>query len=446
MKQQLVVIDLFTGAGGLTEGFLQQGYQIVAHVEKEKWACETLKTRLMYYYLKGKKNVDLYNEYLRNANNYLTIEQDRQLVFDRYPYLKRKLDVEVINKTFGDPETEPEATSIKDIIGLIEKSMGFHKKKKVSLIIGGPPCQAYSIVGRSRMREAVLDDKRNFLFRYFKEIVTHFEPDMFVFENVPGLITAHNGRILSSIREEFSRIGYSILTGPNEDPNLNILDVSNFGINQTRKRLIIFGFRSELKLEYPNFQKYAMKFQDEQNTRNTIGDLPFLLPGEGHDLALVNYPKIAEEQLSDFQKFMRQDSIGIVNHKARPVNKDYDREIYEMAIEEASKHKQLRYFLLPPELKKHRNEHSFDDRFKVHWWRDMPHTIVAHISKDGHYNIHPDIKQRRSLTVREAARIQSFPDNFKFEGPRTWQFVQVGNAVPPLLARAIARAIKRECM
>lgn len=138
---------------------------------------------------------------------------------------------------------------------------------------------------------------------------------------------------------------------------------------------------------------------------------------------------------------MRENSIGIINHKVRTIQ-ERDREIYKMAIESSNRGVQLKYNELPDNLKTHQNEASFLDRFKVHNWNAMAHTIVAHIAKDGHYNIHPDIEQARSLTVREAARIQGFPDNYKFEGPRTAQFVQVGNAVPPIMSRVIAKAIK----
>lgn len=129
------------------------------------------------------------------------------------------------------------------------------------------------------------------------------------------------------------------------------------------------------------------------------------------------------------------------NIRARKLN-SRDKKIYQLAIEKSTKNEKLYYDELPKNLKTHKNEKSFSDRFKVHGMYDVPHTIVAHISKDGHYNIHPDIKQCRALTVREAARIQSFPDNYLFEGPRTAQYVQVGNAVPPLLSKAIARALK----
>lgn len=440
----MVVIDLFSGAGGLTEGFFREGFKVVAHVEKEKWACETLKTRICYHFLRERNDLDLYNEYIRKSNSYKTIDEDRKDIFEKYPEVKEKLNIEVLNKTFGKPYIEEGTTSSKQIIKLIERSMEYNTVTKVDVIIGGPPCQAYSLIGRGRMKDSVRDDKRNYLFRYYKDIVNHFKPKVFVFENVPGILNAKEGEIFRSIKKSFSSIGYTLMSGPNSDHTENILDSRDFGVYQSRKRMILIGFRrSEFPngAIYPDFQKYKVQsFCEKQNTKNAIGDLPFLIPGQGKDYYFSDYD-IAKEELSEFQKLMREDSIGVLNHKARCHHKR-DLRIYKIAIKKAMEGERLRYKEVPQEDSTHKNKVNFEDRFKVHWWYDIPHTIVAHISKDGHYNIHPDIRQCRSLTVREAARIQSFPDNFKFEGPRTWQFTQVGNAVPPLMAQAIAKAVK----
>ena len=203
------------------------------------------------------------------------------------------------------------------------------------------------------------------------------------------------------------------------------------------------GIRNDFDLTYPVFDNTIYENNtDELITKKVIDDLPFLHAGEGQDYGIVPYS--TNDNLSTYQKMMREGSEGVLNHKARPLNKSYDRKIYELAIRNAEKNKTLMYSELSEELKTHKNQNHFNDRFKVHWWFKIPHTIVAHISKDGHYNIHPDINQLRSITVREAARIQSFPDNFKFEGPRTAQFVQVGNAVPPLMAKVFAEKIKEK--
>lgn len=437
----MIVIDLFTGAGGLSEGFHEEGYKIVAQIEKEKWACETLKTRLIYHFLNKNNDLELYFEFLRKSFIYKTLDQDRMMIFKKYPELKEKIDYEILNRKFGNPANDREATSSSDIIKEIYASLKYNNATSVDLIIGGPPCQAYSVIGRSRLKEAANRDSRNYLFYYYLNIVKEFQPKAFVFENVPGILTAKNGQIFSMIQEEFDNIGYTILSGNDPEHKNNIIDFSDYGVFQSRKRVILFGFKKELNYPYPDFSRFSECWNEEKNTKNAIGDLPPLLPGQGEDLKLIEYPLQSDIELSEYQKKMRENSIGIINHKVRTIQ-ERDREIYKMAIEYSNRGVQLKYNELPDNLKTHQNETSFLDRFKVHNWNEIPHTIVAHIAKDGHYNIHPDIEQARSLTVREAARIQGFPDNYKFEGPRTAQFVQVGNAVPPIMSRVIAKAVK----
>lgn len=431
------VIDLFSGGGGLTEGFVRQGYKIIAHVEKDMWACETLKTRIIFHYLKEKNDLELYNEYLKLAGNYRKINSNREIIYKKYPELKEKLEHEVLNCTFGNQNEDKNATGIDEIIKKIKSSMKYNKVRKIGLIIGGPPCQAYSLVGRGVMKEKVEDDKRNYLFRYYKQIVKEFSPKMFVFENVPGIITAKNGHILNAINEEFNDIGYTLLSGKSECIRDNIVECNLLNIPQNRKRVILFGFKKELNLNYPDFYKYKLSI-DDITTKAAISDLPKRKSGLGEYGEILEYPENVE--LSKYQTLMRIDSKFITLHQTRYHN-ELDLENYKDAIIKASKGENFTYTDIPKERRTHKNTKSFVDRYKVHWWSDVPHTILAHLSKDGHYNIHPDIAQCRSLTVREAARIQSFPDNYFFEGPRTAQFMQIGNAVPPLLAEIIAKAL-----
>ena len=435
----MVVIDLFAGAGGLTEGFLNEGYKFVAHVEKEYWACETLKTRIMFYYLKEKNDLETYNKYLKASDDYRKISENRKIVFKKYPELEEILEKTVLNKKFGDTKRDKDATDINEIFKMINDSMKYLGEKKIDLIIGGPPCQAYSVIGRSRMKEKVNEDERNYLFYYYRDIVKKYKPKMFIFENVPGIFTAQEGKIFDEISKEFEKIGYILKIGKKEKREENLQEAVNYGVYQTRKRVILFGVKKGLKYDYPDFTKYAEKFNEKISTKNAISDLNNLKDGEGKDRKLIKYNKPAN---SEYEEYLRRDSIGILNHKARKLN-ERDRKIYALAIEKSKKNEKMYYSELPKELKTHKNEKSFSDRFKVHGMEEVPHTIVAHISKDGHYNIHPDVKQCRALTVREAARIQSFPDNYLFEGPRTAQYIQVGNAVPPLLSIAIARALKK---
>lgn len=209
----MVVIDLFSGAGGLTEGFLGEGYKFVAHIEKEYWACETLKTRIMYYYLKEKDDLEMYNEYLLSSDDYRNVAKNRKIVFGKYPELEEILNKTVLNKKFGNAKKDKDATDIKEIFKLIDKSMEYLNEKKIDLIIGGPPCQAYSIIGRSRMREKVKEDERNYLFYYYRDIVKKYKPKMFIFENVPGIFTAQEGKIFDEISQEFDKIGYKLKVG-----------------------------------------------------------------------------------------------------------------------------------------------------------------------------------------------------------------------------------------
>lgn len=344
----------------------------------------------------------------------------------------------MLNYSFGNPNEDKEATDIDTIISSIKKSMKFNRVRKIGLIIGGPPCQAYSIVGRGVMKDKVERDKRNYLFRYYKQIVACFQPKMFIFENVPGIITAKKGQILESINEEFKEIGYTLMSGISENPRDNIVECVSLGIPQNRKRVILFGFKTELNYTYPELNRYKININD-LTTGATIGDLPKRQSGEGKYGEILQYPDV--DNLSQFQVMMRENSPFVTLHQTRYHN-EKDKLNYRDAILKAKKGESFIYTDIPEERRTHKNTKSFIDRYKVHWWNDVPHTILAHLSKDGHYNIHPDINQCRSLSVREAARIQTFPDNYFFEGPRSAQFMQIGNAVPPILAQMIARAIK----
>jgi DNA (cytosine-5)-methyltransferase 1 len=429
--------DLFAGAGGLSEGFIQAGFNIIGSVEKEKWACETQKTRHIYHYLRETKRLKYYWDYCRSTLSPEEIIDKREKIYKKNNDLSELIDQTIWKAEFGNPLDDGDTMSSRGIIDLLEESANFHKKN-VDFILGGPPCQAYSLVGRSRMGKQVRNDKRNYLFKYYYNVVKHFKPAFFLFENVPGIVSANDGAIFKMIKEDFNEIGYEFKAGPHENIHLNIQVASNYGVPQSRKRFIFIGFRKDLQIKYPECN--PIEYKKELTTRNAIGDLPLLCAGEGNDHGVFDYQKLND--LSGYQEKMKIDAEGVMNHRARPLNKWYDRKIYTIAIIKAEKGEKIHYSELPPNLKTHKNETNFQDRFRVHAWDEMPHTIVAHISKDGHYNIHPDINQLRALTVREAARIQSFPDNFKFEGSRSSQYEQVGNAVPPLMAEKIAYRIK----
>lgn len=407
-------IDLFAGAGGLSEGFIQAGFMPVAHVEMNPFAAKTLETRSAYYYLKAQKQLSRYYEYLKG-----TLSREDFLRNIPEQYLKA-----VLCETMSD-ESLPGL--FKTIDGLLkEKGLG-----SVDVIIGGPPCQAYSLVGRAQskhMETPMEEDPRNGLYKLYARFLKKYQPRMFVFENVMGIESANGGKTWKNIQKYLKRVGYEI-----ECHEQNSKD---YGVLQNRRRMIIVGWLKNSGLKYPAFEKLSFKAL----VRDLLDDLPALLPGESAD----------EYSTPDINNYLADTGIRtpddvLTLHVARP-NKERDIEIYKRAIElwKDGDHKRLNYNDLPEELKTHKNRKSFLDRFKVVEGDDaFCHTMLAHISKDGHYFIHPDIKQHRSITVREAARIQSFPDSYFFEGPRTSQFVQIGNAVPPLMAKAIAKGVAK---
>lgn len=271
------------------------------------------------------------------------------------------------------------------------------------------------------------NDRRNYLYLIYLSFLKEFQPEFFVFENVPGMISAKEGLILSDFQEKVINLGYNL--------DVKIRDASDFGVPQRRKRLIVIGHRLEMDGEI-NFEKYRYR----GTVWDLLSDLPPLEPGEGYD-GPQRYAGKPAQPLKE--SGIRTDGDVLLHHQARNHN-SRDREIYRRVIEAwESERRRLKYTELPPELRTHRNTSSFLDRYKV-VAGDLPfsHTLVAHISKDGHYYIHPDRKQARSLTVREAARIQSFPDSYIFEGSRTSKYQQIGNAVPPLMSEGIARRIR----
>jgi DNA (cytosine-5)-methyltransferase 1 len=221
-------------------------------------------------------------------------------------------------------------------------------------------------------------------------------------------------------------VGYNI-----EHKELNARD---FGVPQERKRIFIIGWRKGTRHHYPVFQPVEANW----NVSDILADLPPVQTGEERK----NYSRRRRGQY--VAEHLRTSDDALTWHVARP-HTEQDREIYKLAIHEwldDGKHRRLRYQDIPKHLRTHKNQTDFSDRFKV-VAPDIPysHTMLAHISKDGHYFIHPDITQARSLTVREAARLQTFPDSYFFEGSRTSAFTQVGNAVPPLMAQRIAEAL-----
>lgn len=414
MKRSLIAIDLFSGAGGLSEGFFRTNYKFISHIEMDRYASMTLETRAMYHALKANKMEDTY-----------------------YSYISGEIPREVLlgeGGKFVDPDIiireEISEDNKKAIIKKIEGNMRKNDLKKVDIIIGGPPCQSYSIAGRARDPGKMKRDPRNYLYLHYLTFIKEFKPHIFVFENVLGIKSARNGQIYRDFLNRTEKLGYRVKG--------NVLDSKDFSVLQRRRRVIFIGWRTEYRgLEYPPFTP----IEHDYTVSSLLDDLPPLNPGKGKD--------DPQEFWGPPSEYLRKSGIRtsrdvLIQHRAREHN-ERDREIYRRVISIwDSEHRRIRYNELPEHLKTHNNRKSFLDRFKV-VAPDLKYTqsITAHISKDGHYYIHPDPGQARSITVREAARIQSFPDNYKFEGPRTSQYTQIGNAVPPLMAERIAGEIKK---
>jgi DNA (cytosine-5)-methyltransferase 1 len=270
-------------------------------------------------------------------------------------------------------------------------------------------------------------DKRNFLFRYYAQFLLRYQPKYFVFENVLGLLTAGNKKYLNEMIQLFEAIGYSVA-----EPK--VLNAEDYGVLQKRRRVIIIGRRGNRKFEFPELITETNNYQVK---RDLFFDLPHLKPGQ--ELHVAQYTKPINEYL---QRTTTRNGVDFVTQHITRQHNDRDLEIYSIAINKWLNGKQrLKYSEVPKHLQTHKNIEAFLDRYKVIDPTGHSHTVVAHIAKDGHYYIYPDPKQVRSISVREAARIQSFPDDYFFEGGRTAAFKQIGNAVPPLMAQAIAKKI-----
>ena len=414
-EEQIRFIDLFAGCGGLSEGFIQAGYAPVAHVEMNEAACFTLKTRMAYHWLKKNGKLADYCAYLRGK-----ISRD-----EFYKMIPSQILDSVINEEVGE-------TTLKSLFGKIDAAKG---NGAIDLIVGGPPCQAYSLVGRAR--KSMEGNPRNYLFRYYIEFLKHYKPKCFVFENVVGLLSAADkdgNKYLGMMIDGFKDAGYTT--------SYQTINTKTLGIPQARKRVIIIGVRGK-KFKYPKMRGRPFKY----TVNEMLDGLPALSAGdiaEPFDIKVSGDTKAALKATG-----VLDEEIPVTQHQVRPNNAN-DLEIYRRVVELWNKeHKRLSYDTLPENLQTHTNRKTFKDRFKVVASDEkVCHTIVAHIHKDGHYYIHPDIEQNRSISVREAARLQTFPDNYFFESSskrpgRAAPYRQIGNAVPVMFAKKIAEAVRR---
>ena len=397
------VIDLFAGCGGLLDGVLQSGhYNPIASVEWVKAPTETLRNRL-----KTKWNI---------SDTYKTV-----IRFDM-----QRVD-ELING-FDNDEEYGSNPGLDKIVN----------DRVIDGIIGGPPCQAYSVAGRVSVKQTAENpDYRNYLFEYYLKIVEHYKPKFFIFENVPGMLSAmpDGTPITNLIRRDIENKGYEII----DDIRTHaVIDTSEYGVPQTRKRVILLGLNKDYFKEY-DIQILLKDFYDnilpsyKQNkvtVEDAIGDLPPCYP-------LDTPVKYGSRKLAHTIP-----ETNITWHTARFQN-ERDLKIFKMlaADIESGENK----FTNVDALTQLYNEQTGANT-KVHKYhvlrKDEPSTtILAHLYKDGLRFIHYDSKQARSITVREAARLQSFDDDFEFIGTMGDAFKMIGNAVPPKFSKVLGNAV-----
>ncbi len=400
--KKINTIDLFAGCGGLCEGFEQsRHYQTLACVEWEKAPCESLKNHLATKW--GYKNTDKF---------------------------VLRFDIQRADELFSG-WNDPVYGGSKGLDAIINN-------RTVDLIIGGPPCQAYSIAGRVRDKNGMRDDYRNFLFENYIRVVQQYKPKAFIFENVPGLLSAAptGTPIIETIKKAFDNAGYAISSNL-EDA---IIDFTDYGVPQRRSRIIILGLRKDVyKDETINLLKKfygdilpSYKVKRKKTVKEAIGDLPKLYPLE-------------ETQIIGRKKYSHTiDNGGITNHEPRWHSKR-DQKVFSMLAEDIENG--INQYTSIDVLKKlYTNitgKKSNIHKYYVLRWNEPSNLIPAHLYKDGLRHIHPDSKQARSITVREAARLQGFPDDYEFLGTQADAYKMIGNAVPPIFSKILACALKK---
>ncbi len=300
-KTNFSFIDLFAGAGGLSEGFVQAGFEPVAHVEMDLLAAQTLETRTAYHYLKDVGQLNYYWEYLKGKIN-------REEFIGHVP--KDSLD-KVICETMSE-------TTLKGLFERIDQRLKHEKIDKVDVVIGGPPCQAYSLVGRaqnSHMGTPMEEDPRNELYKLYARFLKKYHPQMFVFENVLGIKSANGGRTWKNIQALLKTVGYEI--------ECHELNAKDFGVLQNRRRMIIIGWLKGSNMQYPAFKKVT----SSAIVNDILSDLPKLRPGKRAGI------KYGTGKISDYlrENGLRSEDDVLTLHESRP-NQERDVEIYKTTI------------------------------------------------------------------------------------------------------------------
>jgi DNA (cytosine-5)-methyltransferase 1 len=394
---KLNTIDLFAGCGGFTEGFKSSGlYNLIAAVEWDKDAITSLRNRLTEKW------------------SYIDSHQ-----------IALHFDIQRTNELlngYNDP-----------IYGKSEGLIKIVSDKNVDLVIGGPPCQAYSMAGRISDKNGMHDDYRNYLFESYLKVVDEFKPRACIFENVPGMLSASpNGiPIRNRIKEAFNNSGYTIL----EDLKDAVFDLSNFGVPQKRKRVIVLALRNEI---FKSPENQLTTFYDQLKTfkagpvtvEQKLSKYPELYPLVNHTKRISHKQQDRRDDISDHDpRFHNQRDIGIFKLLAEDIEKKEYKYLNSDTLKE----------LYTLKTGKSSNVHKYHVLR-----RDKPsNTIPAHLNKDGLRHIHYDSKQARTISVREAAALQSFDDDFKFFGSMGSKYKMIGNAVPPQFSEIIAKYLKQ---
>ena len=370
---KLKVIDLFAGCGGLSLGFKKGGYQITAALEIEKIFCETLKN----------------------------------------------------NSSQGELIINADITNRDTYINELRKHVG----PSVDGVIGGPPCQAYSIAGRINKNNKMDQDPRNFLFESFNQILKELQPKFFVFENVVGMLSAkpYGVNVVDEIKKEFDKLGYATLDNYKDC----VFDMSDFGVPQKRKRVIIFGVNKNINKDGDEKVNNFYKLMEKSKTHiKTVAD------------AIYDLPKIYPNNISN--RISHASNEEFSEHIPR-FHSQRDIKIFKLLAEdiESGRNKYISTESLKEVYKRFTGNDSKVHKYHVLRWDKPSNTIPAHLYKDGLRHIHPDSMQARTITIREAARLMTFPDSYKLSGSMGDKYKMLGNAVPPFFSKIISKNINK---